>query len=52
MLASRVASRQWAPILTGQDSFVGFYRQVHQRTNIEPLSDPENPERNPEEHDV
>ena len=34
--AGRVAS-----ILTGQDSFMGFFRHVHQCANIDPHSDQE-----------
>ena len=30
---------------------MGFCRQVHQCTNIDTHSDPENPEKNPEEHE-
>ena len=35
---------QWAPMLTGQYSFMGFCQQVNQCTNIDPHSDPQNPE--------
>ena len=34
-------------ILTGQDSFMGFFRHVHQCANIHRHSDPENPEQIP-----
>ena len=30
-------------ILTGQDSFMGFFRHVHQCTTIDPHNEPENP---------
>ena len=32
--------------------FMGFSGHVNNWTNIDPHSDPENPEKNPEEHDV